>query len=388
MRILLVSSKFQPEYSGSGYRAENTYKRLLDKYNIEYEVVANSVIYSDDKKYDNIYRMGRRFNIDQASPLKRKVFNLFNMFREFYKSWKYIKDRKDEFYLVHTFGNSWSVTFFTLYFGYKNKPIIRELCNEMDNPLYPPIFEKQMSKLFKKENTLMVAISKRLEDVCKRFEIKNIWQRPNPIDENKFKINYENKYTLRQKLTKFSETDIVLVHLANYRPSKNHIFLVDMMQYLSEKYKLILAGPLKDVDKENYNSIKNKIYELSLEDQIDLQSGFIDNFEEYIQQSDIFVFPSLSEGLGTPVYEAQACGVAVVANFIKDVTNVAIFDGVGGFTLELNPKEFACKIEEAYKIDREVLIQNSEDILKVASSSEIDEKYYNIIKKMIHENRY
>ena len=28
MRALLVSSKFYPEYSGSGYRAQTTYKRL------------------------------------------------------------------------------------------------------------------------------------------------------------------------------------------------------------------------------------------------------------------------------------------------------------------------------------------------------------------------
>jgi glycosyltransferase involved in cell wall biosynthesis len=361
---------------------------LSKKYNIEYEVVTNSVIYNDDEKYDNVYRIGRKFNIDNLNFFKRKVFNLLNMIREFYKSWKFIKDRKDEFDLVHTFGNSWSVAFFTLYFGNKNKPIIRELCNEMDNPLYPPLFEKQMSKIFKKENTLMVAISKRLEDVCTRFEIKNIWQRPNPIDENKFKINYKNKYKLRKKLTRFSEHDIVLVHLANYIPRKNHIFLVEVMKFLPNEYKLVLAGPLKEADKDNFNNIKNKIVELNLEDRIDLQSGFIDNFEEYIQQSDIFLFPSKAEGLGTPIIEAQSCGVPVVANFIEGITNQWIMNNIGGFTLELNPKEFATKIEEAYKIDQEVLIKNSKNILKVASSSAIDEKYYNIIKKMINENRY
>ncbi|QKF81105.1 glycosyltransferase family 4 protein [Halarcobacter ebronensis] len=388
MKVLVVSSKFRPEYSGSGYRAENTYKRLSKKFNVDYSIVTNSLIYKNDKYYDNVYRIGRKFKVDNCNLIKRKIFTLFNMIRELYKSWKYIKDRKDEFDLVHTFGNSWSVTFFTLYFNYLDKPIIRELCNEMDNPLYPPIFEKQMSKTFKKENTLMVAISKRLEYVCKRFDIKNIWQRPNPIDEKKFFINYDKKYMLRANLSKFSQDDIVLVHLANYRPSKNHIFLVEMMKYLPNNFKLLLAGPLKKQDIGNFQKISNKIRECHLENRIDLQSGFIDNFNEYIQMSDIFLFPSLSEGLGTPIYEAQACGVPVVSNFIEDVTNLAIKDNIGGFVLELNEEEFAKKVIEANKITRENLIYNSKEILEKTSSEVIDEEYFNIINKIKNENRY
>ena len=37
MKILLVSSKYQPEYSGSGLRAHNTYKK--EKYNIDFDVI-------------------------------------------------------------------------------------------------------------------------------------------------------------------------------------------------------------------------------------------------------------------------------------------------------------------------------------------------------------
>ena len=50
MRILLASSKFSPEYSGSGFRAENLYIRLNKKYKINYEVYANSKIYKKNLK--------------------------------------------------------------------------------------------------------------------------------------------------------------------------------------------------------------------------------------------------------------------------------------------------------------------------------------------------
>ena len=51
MRILLVSSKFNPEYSGSGYRAEKTYSRLEKKFKINYNVISNSQLFQGNKYY-------------------------------------------------------------------------------------------------------------------------------------------------------------------------------------------------------------------------------------------------------------------------------------------------------------------------------------------------
>ena len=44
MKVLLVSSKYLPEYSGSGLRAHNLYKRLCRKFDIDYDVLCNSLI--------------------------------------------------------------------------------------------------------------------------------------------------------------------------------------------------------------------------------------------------------------------------------------------------------------------------------------------------------
>ena len=51
MKILVVSSKYQPEYSGSGLRAHNTYKRFKKNYNLNFDIVSNSKIYQGNKKY-------------------------------------------------------------------------------------------------------------------------------------------------------------------------------------------------------------------------------------------------------------------------------------------------------------------------------------------------
>lgn len=43
MNILVVSSKYPPEYSGSGHRAHNTYMRLKSKYGISFDALVNGV---------------------------------------------------------------------------------------------------------------------------------------------------------------------------------------------------------------------------------------------------------------------------------------------------------------------------------------------------------
>jgi len=55
--------------------------------------------------------------------------------------------------------------------------------------------------------------------------------------------------------------------------------------------------------------------------------------------SDVFLFPSQSEGLGTHMLEAQACGTHVVSNLIENVTNLMIEEGKRGFVSKLDSKK-------------------------------------------------
>ena len=86
----------------------------------------------------------------------------------------------------------------------------------MNNPFYPIEIQNHIKSIFTKNNTLMIAISKRLETLAKKFDVKNIWQRPNPVDENQFFVDYKKKYFLRTKLTKFNKNDVVLNLVANF----------------------------------------------------------------------------------------------------------------------------------------------------------------------------
>ena len=302
------------------------------------------------------------------------------MIYECYYSYKFIKKKNIKNYdLIHTFGNSWSIAFLTYYFYLKKKPIIRELFNNMRTPYYPIQFENFFRKIFQTNNTMMVAISKKLQELCKIYNVKNIWMRPNPINENKFFIvDRIEKLELRNKLTNFSNDDIVMTHIATFITQKNHIFLLDVLKKLPKKYKLYLGGTVENNEhKINFERIQKKINELNLNDRVILTKRFIENFDEYIKLSDLFLFPTWNEALGTPVLEAQACGVPVVANSMKGSTDYWIENNRGGFVIEKFDGEiWAKKIKLALMITNETLRDNSSKISKIASTKNIDAEYF------------
>ena len=387
MKILVVSSKYQPEYSGSGLRAQNTYKRFKKNYNLDFDILSNSIIYQGNKKYIydevEINRISPPFKIPTKKSMWRLILILLGIFWEVFYSWKFIRKNINHYSLLHTFGNTWTIGFLTWYFAKRNKPIIRELCNDMNNPLYPIQVQNYMRPIFKKNNTLIIAISKRLEILAKRFDLKNIWQRPNPVDENKFFIDYKKKYFLRNKLTKFNQDDVVLNLVANFIDRKNQLFALDVLNLLPKKFKLILAGPLKTENNMYHQNLLNKIISLRLNDRVEIQTGFIDNFDEYLKCSDVFLFPSKAEGLGTPILESQACGVPVVSNYIKNITDTIIEKNKGGYFLELNAKRWAKTIEKAIEIPKEVLIENAKHVSNICSSKLIDDENYKKINQLI-----
>lgn len=391
MKILVASSKYQPEYSGSGLRAHNTYKRLKKNYNFNFDIVSNSKIYQGNKKYVHdgveINRISPPFKIPEKKSLWRKILVLFSIFWEVFYSWKFIRKNIDQYSLLHTFGNTWTIGFFTWYFEKKNKPIIRELCNDMNNPLYPIQIQNYMRSIFKKNNSLIIAISKKLENLAKKFDVKNIWQRPNPVDENIFFVDYDRKYFLRNKLTRFNQNDIVLNLVANFIDRKNQLFALDVLRLLPKKFKLILAGPLKKQNEVYFQNMLKKIESLSLNNRVEVQTGFVNNFDEYLKCSDVFLFPSKAEGLGTPILESQACGVPVVSNYIKDITDPIIENNKGGFFLDLDAENWADKVQKALEIPKEVLIENAKYVSNICSSKLIDQEYYKKINKLaLNEN--
>lgn len=145
--------------------------------------------------------------------------------------------------------------------------------------------------------------------LSKKCEIIN-----NAVNATRFKFNPETRDRIREDLKLSNKT--VLCHVGTLGEAKNHSFLLDVFKAYHEKNPLthlLLCGdgPLRP-------SIEDKIERLDLTENVTLL-GNVNNTEDYLSASDVFVFPSLFEGLPLSVLEAQSSGIpCIISNAVPE----------------------------------------------------------------------
>ncbi|MFR0613808.1 glycosyltransferase [Lactobacillus porci] len=133
----------------------------------------------------------------------------------------------------------------------------------------------------------------------------------NGIDRAQYTFSKERRQKLRASL-KISDDTLVLGNIGRLAEQKNQLFLLDIFKEVARltKAKLILIG---SGDKET--EIRSKIAKEGLTDQVILIKA-TDQVPDYLFAMDVFVMPSLYEGLPMTLLEAQTSGLPCV---ISDV---------------------------------------------------------------------
>lgn len=375
MKVLIVASKYLPEYSGAGHRIHKTYQRLKNKEkDIEYEVLCSSIEFEKSEQY--VYEGVTIERIGKIKGLWR-----FGSYGEAALTWRALK--RKTFDIIHVVGIS-NVTAAAIYYARINHiPLIIELVTHDASPnqslpgvhyFWRPDFKAQ---------TGLLSISEHLTEKCNHLGYNDIvWGRPNPVDEQLFSPP-KNKSDLRQKLTPFSEKDIVLLMIAKFIPQKNQIFLLDVLKELPDSYKLVLAGPtvssgsLKNRDIQYIEAIQSKIQALGLENRVFLKVGFVDA-AAYMQASDIYVMPNIAEGFGTPILEALSCGLPVVAN--KAESSFRQFSDIEIVHLcDLDKNQWKEAVL-SQRFDRDIALNCAEKIRSLYSTEKVDSTFYKLLK--------
>ncbi|MFF2446512.1 glycosyltransferase family 1 protein [Neobacillus sp. NPDC058068] len=99
---------------------------------------------------------------------------------------------------------------------------------------------------------------------------------------------------------------IVIGHVGRFDTVKNHSFFIETFYHFKQKYpqaSAVLVG-----DGPEKNTIEDLICEYQLQDSVNLL-GIRSDIPEILSTFDIFLFPSIYEGLGNVIIEAQAAGV-------------------------------------------------------------------------------
>lgn len=133
---------------------------------------------------------------------------------------------------------------------------------------------------------------------------------PNAIDPERFKYNEAARNEIRKKYG-IAEDDFVIGHVGRFYPQKNHDFLIDVFNEVhkqdpNSKLLLLGDGPLQE-------KIKQKIESLDLLNAV-IFAGLQKDVAPFYNAMDIFCFPSLWEGLGIVLLEAQYNGLPCVVS--------------------------------------------------------------------------
>lgn len=112
----------------------------------------------------------------------------------------------------------------------------------------------------------------------------------------------------------------VIGHVGRFDPVKNHRFLLEAFAHLRRNLasaRLVLIG-----DGPTRNEIATLARSLGLLEQVHF-AGLTDDVPAYMRMFDLLVLPSLSEGLGIVVVEAQAAGTrSIVSDAVPAETEV------------------------------------------------------------------
>ena len=130
----------------------------------------------------------------------------------------------------------------------------------------------------------------------------------NAILASKFKFDSQIRFNIRESLH-LTKDNIVVGLVGNFTKAKNHIFLIDIFYELtkiSSNVRLLLVGSgSMEID------VMRKCEQLNIRDKA-IFLGCRNDVELLLQAMDIFVMPSLFEGMPGAAIEAQASGLPVV----------------------------------------------------------------------------
>ena len=312
-----------------------------DRFHIDFLIFDNTPDQSDDKKY--LESFGCRFYQITARGTYRKLHN--RELDEFFRDHRYD--------IVHTHMDAIGEEALKAAKKHGIKALIAHSHNtdQLDNPkglkdhLHKCylIYEKH---LLRRYAGYFVACSPEAgkwlfgEKICKgdRYLLLN-----NSIDSSAYAYDEETRNAVRKELG--LEGRKVIIHVGQFRTQKNHGMVIDVFNELHKRddsFRLVLVGTGEEQD-----NIRSKVEELGLREDV-LFLGNRNDIPGLLTAADIFLFPSLYEGLPIALLEAQAADlICVVSDTISEVS--VLTEKVKSLSLGTNPSVWADVTEDMMK---------------------------------------
>lgn len=342
-----------------------TYIRHMPSDGIDIDILYDAD--SDAQPPDDLVRSGVRFI--EIPPYQKITAYLSKLVKIF---------KREQYDIVHSHMNVLSV--FPLWAA-KKAGIKCRICHNhtMTSPAEP---KRNALKLILRPFSKFVATDlAACSELCgrwmfgdKRYDGGKVKLFYNAIDIGRFRYNEEARRKLRAE---FNLGDsIVLGHVGRFFDTKNHGFLIDILDECKKRgmnVKLLLVG-----DGETKDAVKQKAETLGLSDDV-VFAGVVNDAEKYYSAMDMFLLPSFYEGLPVVSLEAQAAGLECIISdavtrecaITERVHFLPITDGAGVWA------DAVCAHEETYRIYGDGYFENSK--FNIDNSARDMVQYYNDI---------
>ena len=300
IRILHVVSKLS--INSGVMNVIMNYYRHIDRTKIQFDFLYFEERNPDFK--DEIKNLGGNiFSVNK--PSLKHIYRTYKEFNFFLSNnyAKYTAVHLHEVYLVHF------ISYFCKKYRIKHLITHAHTTKYSDNPKNA-LRNRMMCLGLKKSATDYFACSKAAGEFYYGKEavdsglVKVI---PNAIDLEKYKFNKVIRDKVRKELK--LENKFVVGHIGRMSPQKNQMFLLKVFAEVKKsKNNAVLLmvgdGPLRP-------RIENEILKLGLKNSVILL-GVRNDVPNLLMAMDVFVLPSLFEGLGIVAIEAQATGLKCI----------------------------------------------------------------------------
>ncbi|MDD4332947.1 MAG: glycosyltransferase family 4 protein [Patescibacteria group bacterium] len=375
-RILIFSTAYYPFVGG----AEVAVKEITDRLGEDFEfdlIMARMKKLPKQEKIGNIniYRVGlgiKKLDKYLLAFFGHRLGMKLNKAKPYDSVWA----------IMASYGG-----FAAIYFkrGNKNIPFLLTL-QEGDDPAYIKkrvgIFHKLFLQIFKSADYIQT-ISKFLAGWAKENGAEcPIEIVPNGVDLEKFICPESFNQEEAKKSLNFSENDKLIITTSRLTRKNGLDSLVRSLSMTRINPKLLILG-----EGEEEENLKKIARELKIENSIYfLGYQKHDDLVKYLWASDLFVRPSLSEGLGNSFLEAMAAGLPIIGTPVGGIPDFLVDGETGLFCEPNNPEDLARKIDRVFSDDalRQLLVKNGKElVVKNYDWDKIARKMKNILERLI-----
>lgn len=281
----IIIAHIMGKWNGGGVESVvMNYYRNIDRNKIQFHFLCDED--STDIPYEEIEKLGGKVIV--IPPYQK----LFKYQKELYRIFK-----ENNYKIVHSHINALSV--FPLRIAKKAKIPVRIAHShstsnkkEWKKNILKMIL-RPLSKLYANNYFACTEYAGKWLFGKKVVERKELNVINNAIDLKKFEFNENTRKALREELGIKDDT-LIIGHVGRFMKQKNHEFLIEVFNEVYKKNQntlliLIGQGPL-------LSEIKQKAINLNIEDKIKF-IGQVTDVEKYYNIMDIFLFPSIYEGL-------------------------------------------------------------------------------------------